>query len=408
LFTSAQWTAESLARLADHLDRAGAQALDLLDPSRLLDAWNRTVRRFRDPASAESQSVRPALTRFCALSEGSLDAALEAILGGVDRASAGRLFAEARNRDATQPRTSPRVPGRLVAVVLAGNLPALAVQPLLPALALRRPVLLKSPTSEPLFAPAFVRSLVQAEPALETALAAVTWRGGDEALEAPILERAGTVLAYGDQTAVDSVARRTPGRCVVYGPKASLAIISRQADTDFVAAGLARDIALFDQRGCLSIQAIYTDGDSRALATALATQLAGRAASWPAGPLDPTLAASVQQLRLEANMRGLYLPELPIASGTVVVDPIPEFRSSPGLRTVRIHPLRDLEEVVPTLSPWRGKLQGAALAGEAAWALESDLSELGITRCAEPGRLQSPDALWHNGGLHPFAALGAG
>ncbi|MCZ6508157.1 MAG: hypothetical protein O7A04_08960 [Acidobacteria bacterium] len=406
-FTSAQWAPESLERLADHLDRVGARALDRLDPARLLDAWSRTVGRFRDPASAESEALRPVLTRFCALSGGGLDAALDAVLGGVDRAAAGRLFTEARNREATRPRPASRKRGRLVAVVLAGNLPALAVQSLLPALARRRPVLLKSPTSEPLFAPAFVRALVRAEPALEAALAAVTWRGGDRALEAPVLERAGTVLAYGDRPAVDSISERTAGKCVVYGPKASLAVISRQADRVRAAVGLARDVALFDQRGCLSIQAVYTDGDSRALATALAAELAERAASWPAGPLDPTRVAAVQQLRLEARMRGLYQPALPLASGTVVVDPIPQFRPSPGLRTVRIHALQDLAEVVPRLAAWQGRLQGAALAGGPAWELESVLSELGISRCAKPGSLQSPDALWHNGGLHPFDALGA-
>ena len=82
-------------------------------------------------------------------------------------------------------------------------------------------------------------------------------------------------------------------------------------------------------------------------------------------------------------------------------------RPSPGLRTVRIHPLAALDQVVSPLTAWRGRLQGAALAGDGAWAIESALSELGISRCAAPGSLQSADALWHNGGLHPLQALGS-
>jgi Acyl-CoA reductase (LuxC) len=399
-FTAGRWTPDGLEALARHLAETGATALRRLPEERLLDAWSLAVERFRDPMSAESEAIRTSLGRFCALSHAGLDAALDTVLGGVGRPAARRLFAEAR------PRVRERVePAGLVAVIVAGNLPALAVQPLLPALALRRPVLLKSPTAEPLFAPSFVRVLTQLEPALADAVAAVTWRGGDLALEAPVLARAATVLAYGDQETVDSVAARAAGRCVAYGPRTSLAVVDAGADVGSAAAGLARDIALFDQRGCLSVQAVYTDGDAVALAAALAVALHVVADAWPAGPLDPAAAAGVQQLRADARLRGLCQPELPLAVGTVVVDPLPEFRPSPGLRAVRVHPLDDLGSLPALLQPWRGRLQGAALAGEGAWRLESALGALGISRCATTGHLQSPDALWHNGGVHPLEAL---
>ncbi|HYN21076.1 MAG TPA: acyl-CoA reductase, partial [Thermoanaerobaculia bacterium] len=169
--------------------------------------------------------------------------------------------------------------------------------------------------------------------------------------------------------------------------------------------GLARDIALFDQRGCLSVAAVYTSADPEKLATRLAEDLAELARWWPPGPAGPELLAAVQQARLEAEMRGLWIADLPILAGTVVVEPEPAFRPSPGLRTVRVHPLPDLELLPELLSPWRGKLQGVALAGEDAWRLAPALAELGISRCAAPGNLQSPDVSWHNGGIHPLHAL---
>ena len=104
-------------------------------------------------------------------------------------------------------------------------------------------------------------------------------------------------------------------------------------------------------------------------------------------------------------MRGLWQTDLPIRQGTVIVDPNPELRPSPGLRTVRVHPLADLERLPGILAPWRGRLQGAALVGEGAWELEPRLAELGISRRAAPGELQSPDATWHNGGIDPLEAL---
>ena len=194
-----------------------------------------------------------------------------------------------------------------------------------------------------------------------------------------------------------------------YGPKTSLAVVGREIDPGGladVAEGLARDVALFDQRGCLSVAAVYTAGDAEALASHLESSLDALARLWPPGPADPAVQATVQQIRLEAEMRGLRPPRLPLSAGTVLVDPDPTFRPSPGLRTVRIHPLPDLERLPALLAPWRGRLQGAALAGEDAWKLGPELGDLGVSRCAAPGDLQSPDARWHNGGIDPLEVLG--
>jgi hypothetical protein len=248
-------------------------------------------------------------------------------------------------------------------------------------------------------------ALIRREPRLEGCLAAAAWPGGDARLEAPVLAAAGTILAYGDAPALADLETRAPGKVIGYGPKTSLAVVGEGVDLDPVAEGLARDIALFDQRGCLSIVSVYTTGDAAGLAARLEEALEERARAWPPGPADPAVQAGVQQLRLEAEMRGLRPSRLPLTFGTVLVDPDPAFRPSPGLRTVRIHPLSDLERLPDVLAPWRGRLQGAALAGEDAWRLESALNALGISRCAAPGELQSPDARWHNGGIDPLEAL---
>jgi hypothetical protein len=121
------------------------------------------------------------------------------------------------------------------------------------------------------------------------------------------------------------------------------------------------------------------------------------------------VAGGVQQVRGEADLRGLHRPPLGpgagLAAGTVIVEPRPAFRPSPGLRTVRVHPVADLARLPEVLAPWRGRLQGAALAGARAEALAPALAELGVSRTAAPGELQHPDALWHNGGVSPLRAL---
>jgi hypothetical protein len=382
---------DDLARLMTRL-HASEEALRAIPSADLLAAWGETVEAFLDPGSPERRALDPDLARLTRLSPEGLAAALEAVLGGVRAGPAATLLAEAE--------TLPAGGGPVLAI-LASNLPALAVQPLWPALALRRPILLKSPSAEPLFVPAFLAALVRREPRLEPAVAAAAWPGGDERLEAPVLAAATTVIAYGDEPALADLRRRAPGKVVEYGPKTSLAAVMDAA----AAEGLARDVALFDQRGCLSVAAIYTPGDPDALAVRLEEALAELARRWPPGPPDPATVSAVQQMRLEAEMRGLRRSVLPVLAGTVLVDPDPAFRLSPGLRMVRIHPLADLARLPEVLAPWRGKLQGAALAGEDAWRLAPALADLGISRCAAPGELQSPDVTWHNGGLHPLRSL---
>jgi Acyl-CoA reductase (LuxC) len=395
-YLSAHWTPESLGRLIAAL-RQGEAELRAIPAEELLAAWGDTVATFLRPGSLERRALDPPLARLSGLSREGLKAGLEAVLGGVRREAAAPLVARA---------APPAESVGPVLAVLASNLPGLAVQPLLPALLVRRPVLLKSPSAEPLFAPAFLAALVRREPRLEDAVAAATWPGGQAELEAPVLAGVGTVLAYGERETLDDLERRAPGKVICYGPQTSLAAIGATVDPREAAAGLARDVALFDQRGCLSVAAVYTVGDASALAERLREALQDLGRRWPPGPAARPVLAAVQHLRLEAEMRGLWRSFLGLREGTVVVDPDPRFRPSPGLRTVRVHPLEDLCLLPQILEPWRGRLQGVALAGEDAWKLEPRLRELGISRCALPGELQSPDATWQNGGIDLIERLG--
>ena len=353
------------------------------------------VERFRDDSSAEREILGPALARLLGLSREMLNASLEAMLQGVARAPTERLSRRVSRHGCNTP----------VLVVLAGNVPALSVQPLLPALLLRVPVLLKSASAEPLFAPAFVEALTRREPLLKTAIAAVTWQGGDASVEELVLRRCRRVVAYGADASLTELRRRARGRLVEYGSKLSLAVVGREVDPKDIADGLARDIALFEQRGCLSIQSVISAGEARDLADALALALRRYAAVWPPGPCEPGLAAAVQQLRTEGLMRGLYQPTMDLEAGTVVVESEARISPSPGLRTVRIHAVEDLATLPLHLEAWSGRLQGVALAGGSAWALEPELSRLGVSRTALPGELQLPDACWPNSGHDPLAVF---
>lgn len=395
-------TPAELAATAARLAARGRRALTALPLERRLDLWEETVAAFLEPGSPERSALLPRLLASSRLSPEGLTEGLELVLGG----ASGRAATEMARRAAALPAATRDT---LAGVVLAGNIPGLAAQSLLPALLLGRPLLLKSASAEPWFAPAIVAALVAREPSLADAFAAVAFAGDDSAALAAAFDEVDPLLAYGGAPAVASLAARFGERLVAHGPKASVAFVGAGVDLVGTARGLARDIALFDQRGCLSVQAVYVEGDAEELAAALAWALELESARLPHGPIDAATASAVQQLRATADLqqgKGGEL-QMELTVGTVLVESETFFRPVPGLRTVRVHGVSDLRDALPALEPWRGRLQGAALAGPSADALSDTLPLLGFSRLAAAGELQSADVSWANGGIDPLAVFTA-
>ncbi|MGE0639877.1 MAG: acyl-CoA reductase [Thermoanaerobaculia bacterium] len=389
------WTAPELARLAVRLADRGPGSLATVPSARRLEIWDETLDALLDPESRERRTLFPALLATSGLSAEGLSEALEVVLAGLAGGAARELA-----RDL--PAGGPRPPG---GVILAGNIPGLAAQSLLPALLAGRPLLFKSSSDEPLFAAALIRALAAREPALGEAFAAVAFPGSEpELLDAAFLHAA-RIVAYGGESAIASLRGRFGDRLVAHGPKASVALVADDVDPLTVARKLARDICLFDQRGCLSVQAIYSTLPAEPLAEALEWALALEERRLPPGAIDPGAAALVQQLRAGAALAGEREPQTPLTAGTILVASGRSFRPGPGARTVRIHALDALAEAPAALAPWRGRLQGFALAGAAAWELEPELLALGASRLADAGELQSVGAGWRNGGLDPAAVF---
>ncbi|MEO8275068.1 MAG: acyl-CoA reductase [Thermoanaerobaculia bacterium] len=391
-----------LAAIAERLSLHGSRAIASVPRARRIDVWSEVIDTFLEPRTRERERVLMPLQQSSGLSAEGITEALFVVLGG---AAAGPARALA---DRAMPAAAAEHSG-CCGVVLPGNIPAIAVQSLLPALLLGRPVLFKNASAEPWFTPALIDALAAREPALALGFAAVTFPGDDEASFSAAFGGVERLLAYGSGPAVESQRERFGARLLAQGPKASVALVGTDVDLVGTARALARDIALFDQRGCLSVQAVFTDGDPGELADALAWALELESARLPAGPIDRALAAAVQQLRAEAALRqgARRVPVLDLVAGTVLIESELFFRPVPGLRTVRVHGVRELRQALTAFAPWSGRLQGAALSGSAALALAEDLRELGFSRLAPAGELQSVEAGWHNGGVDPLAIFTA-
>lgn len=365
---------------------AAAPSLRAIPTDALLTAWNETLGAFLDGDSPARRDLDPGLLRSTGLSPAGLSHGLRSIGEGMlGDAAAGELRRPHRQRE-----------DGFSLVVLPAEPPGLILQSLLPALAARAPVLFKSSRAEPHFAPAFLAALGQRLPTLDEAYAAATWTGGDPAIEAPLHAAARLVVAYGGEATINALQSAAVGRLIAFGPKLSLGWVDPGADLNHAALGMAFDIATFDQRGCLSVHAVFAEPHTApTFAAALATTLAELAVDLPPGHSNAADRAGVRLAREDAELRGLDWHGDALDDGTVIVDPDPRISPSPGLRTVRIHPV----EGVPTLDEWTGRLQGLALAGRLPARIRRAFEQAGVSRFAPAGQLQTTGAAWRNGGI---------
>jgi len=286
----------------------------------------------------------------------------------------------------------------LVAHVLASNVPALA----LPAIALGclagAAVLVKSGRADPCSAPAFRRALVAEDAELAETVVTTYWPGGDEERERAALGQADVVVATGHDVTVAGLARRLGDRVVAHGERSSIVVVGRDGapDCDALAAQVAMDVALHDQRGCLSPHAVYVDGDTHAFAERLAAALDTLAGPLPPGPLEVEERAAHRAAVAEAEWAGATV--LAGVGGTVLVVDDRTVRTAPGRRTVWIRPLGPLHDMIPA--------HGIECVGVA--CVQPDvaaLRRLGVARLCAPGRMQRPRLSWPRGQRAPLRTL---
>ena len=376
--TTPQATAQRLA--------AAAPALRAIPTDDLLAAWNDTLAAFLDPASPERRELDPDLLAATGLSPAGLDRGLRTIGDGMrGQPAAAELRRPHRQHE-----------NGFSLVILPASPPGLMLQSLLPALAARAPVLFKTSSAEPHFAPAFLAALGKRLPTLRDAYATATWTGGDASIEAHLYAAARLVVAYGGEATIDALQSAATRRLIAFGPKLSLGWVGADADLDRAARGIALDIALFDQRGCLSVEAVLVDRPVASPFTAvLADALREVATELPPGRSTAAERAGVRLAREDADLRGLTWSGDGLDAGTVILESNDRIHPSPGLRTVRIHPVNG----VPALTEWHGRLQGVAVAGRMPATVRRAFEQAGVSRSAPAGRLQATDAAWRNGGI---------
>ena len=309
----------------------------------------------------------------------------------------------------------------VTAVLLAGAIPMPSVLALLAPLALRSPVLARPSARDPVTARVVVEALQGKDAELGAALEVASFPHGDaQAFDA--FATAECVVATGTDETVAALRERTQPaqRFVGYGHRLSVAALGRSGDLALACREIARDVALWDQLGCLSPCALYALGwpwsERGKLLDELANAFAWSEKHWPLGQLDLAGAARRSAELATAELREGAGADVELRRGggdawALVAEREPGFRGSPLHRVLRVHFLEDAAAFATSLAPVRLHLAGLSVSGLGE-ADQRELAELGVglgfSRICPAGTAQAPPLGWCHDGqgvLLPLARL---
>jgi hypothetical protein len=196
-----------------------------------------------------------------------------------------------------------------------------------------------------------------------------------------------------------------------YGHQLSIGVVFDDPNYASVAPA-ARDVAVFDQQGCLSPQVLYIRSgaglDPREYASRMAAELERIEQIDSRRDLPPAGAARLRAFReelafLQANGEPIELWESSRSTAwTVVFDSRPGFPVSPLDRTIFIKPLP--EDLAPELAPVRRHLSTVGV-----WPLSPDHLETaaaaGASRICALGEMQRPPLTWLQDGRPVLSPL---
>jgi hypothetical protein len=331
-------------------------------------------------------------------------------------------FVASDSEQATRRRSLASGPELLVHIV-AGSVPVPAMMSIVLGLVTRSAQFVKCASGQSLLPRLFAHSIYAVEPKIGSCLEIAEWPGGSLALEAALFSQAQCVTATGSDETLVRIQERLPGhvRFIGHGHRVSFGYLTRdvlgRAEARQLAAAAARDVAAWDQAGCLSPHLYYVETGGTfspvEFAEALAAELERVEQSTPRGPLTTEESAVIATRRAAYELRAAHSPETHLwtspnsTAWTVVFETNPRFQLSCLHRFVYVKPVADLDEALHAAVTVEGKVSTVALGayGERARELATSLARWGVTRICSPGRMQEPPLLWRHDGRPPLGEL---
>ena len=286
--------------------------------------------------------------------------------------------------------------------IIGGSLPDPTISVVVTALALRIPLLLKPPSAHPAFAIALISGIQQADPVLGKCLGMVNKAGKDPKVKV-FIEKAASVIVFGDDSTVLSVQQARPHRqTLTFGHQEAVEVISDTCtDEDFLA--IARDICMYDQAGCLSPHIVALKQGVMPLETfskRLYEALKSIERILPAGSVSFDDAARTRVFAQGLTGQGGCLAYPDVLLPNVAFNIPRPFMSGPGNRFIQVMEFGDGDDLFVVLKPLQQHIQAFAVHPDpqALVPLLQEHPDFAGAWLTYPGNLQSPPILWPENG----------
>jgi len=342
----------------------GAQAWQ----QRAVQAWSQVAQEWRNLQFPEAEALLTALAAKTRLSRKMLQEALRNHFWNMQENVLLRWLAQVRKDRGPKKLPLATAYPDFVFLVAAGNIPGVAIHPVVQLSLLGIPTLVKTASAEPLLLPTILSSLARHDPQIASRLAALTWPRHASALTEAIMAFNPQLAIFGDDETIANFEDRSKP-LVGFGDRFSLALVSPDADEPDIFDNLAYDTCMFEQRGCMSPQAILllTDNWEKVehFSRELANAMAKLNAQLPIGSRTPAQQSSIQQwrgayaARLAAGEKILLLTS-PGTEWTIVAAENIALEERVAYRFARLWPIPSIDRAMSILRRYEIQLQALA------------------------------------------------
>ena len=313
-------------------------------------------------------------------------------------------------------RKSFAVGPELIAHITGGAIPNPAILSIALGLLARSAQFVKCARHASFLPRLFAHSIYETDAKLGACLEIAEWKGGNQALETPLLQEADCVTAMGSDETIQALESRLPRRTrfLPYGHRLSFAYATKagleNSSLKTLAERIVDDVTLWNQSGCLSPHVVYAEKGAASrpdqLAQAIAEELERREQSEPRGQVSNSTAAVIANRRRLYEIRAANSRETLLWSSrkstawAVVFDHDPRFQKSCQNRFLYVKAVDGLADVLNGAAEVCGQVScvGLCASPRESPSLVKQLARWGVTRVCPPGKMQRPSIAWRHDG----------
>ena len=406
----------------------------------IADVLGRVGERFSDPGDQLRRMALDKLPSEAKLSRELAEVVLDGMAAGWTREALSRLLqnefanpalldglvrAQQRGNDRSLLVPSVMAVGPTLCVqISSGSVPGVGVNALIRSLLVKAPTLIKPGAGDVVLTRLFAEALRDADTELGSAVAVRYWSGEEEyELTEQAVAGADAVVVYGSDESVLSVRATVPASCrfIAYHHRFGVGIVGREklkGSLTHLADEIARAVAMFENRGCVSPQVLFLErgGDVgvEALEHLIAESLERLASEWPshAEPVftdreRAVLRQARDTIEIHEAAGSVRMLHGDLENWTVVSElDLLQLPFLPG-RSLRIRSAQNLEDVPSLLGGACRHIQsvGYAVDEDRVNDLAVLFGRAGASRFVPFDCMSFPPAWWLHDGQGPLRAL---